>query len=102
MLRALCCIADALTCLQHSCGDCGVLVQLNFARSFDNLLPCFSTRDSYKSEFDEAGKHNELLAANLSKVVDDLHPVRVLQLFSAIPEEVRAGWDSPIGRTAWV
>lgn len=44
---------------------------------------------SYKAEFDEAGKHNELLAANLSKVVDDLHPVRVLQLFSAIPEEVR-------------
>lgn len=65
------------------------------------ILPS-SLTCSYKAEFDEAGKHNEVLAANLSKVVDDLHPVRVLQLFSAIPEEVRAGWDSPIGRTAWV
>jgi hypothetical protein len=32
--------------------------------------------------------HNELLAANLGKVVDDLHPVRVQQLFSAIPKAV--------------
>jgi len=46
-------------------------------------LPC-----SYRNEFDEASKYNEQLAANLGKVVDDLHPVRVLQLFSAIPHEV--------------
>lgn len=46
-------------------------------------LPC-----SYRNEFEEASKYNEQLAANLGKVVDDLHPVRVLQLFSAIPHEV--------------
>ncbi|KAL4425069.1 hypothetical protein ABPG77_010383 [Micractinium sp. CCAP 211/92] len=41
----------------------------------------------YRGEFEEAAKHNEILGANLGKVVDDLHPVRVLQLFSAIPQE---------------
>ena len=42
----------------------------------------------YRDEFVSAAVHNELLAANLGKVVDDLHPVRVQQLFSAIPKAV--------------
>ncbi|EFN59163.1 hypothetical protein CHLNCDRAFT_138029, partial [Chlorella variabilis] len=37
--------------------------------------------------FATAEEHNEQLGANLGKVADDLHPVRVLQLFSAIPQE---------------
>ncbi|PSC73949.1 DNA-directed RNA polymerase III subunit rpc1-like isoform X2 [Micractinium conductrix] len=41
----------------------------------------------YRQEFDDAVKHNEGLGAHLNKVVDDLHPVRVLQVFSAIPQE---------------
>lgn len=63
-------------------------------------LAASSSCRSYKAEFDEAGKHNELLAANLSKVVDDLHPVRVLQLFSAIPEEVSAAGRVQVARFA--
>jgi hypothetical protein len=43
----------------------------------------------YRLEFREAEKRNEQLSACLGKVADDLHPVRVRQLFAAIPAEVR-------------
>lgn len=57
---------------------------------------------SYRQEFDDAVKHNEGLGAHLNKVVDDLHPVRVLQVFSAIPQEVREGGEDVDGGRAGV
>ena len=63
-------------------------------------LPC----RSWRQEFEAASGFNEALHANLSKAVDDLHPIRVQQLFSAISQAVseRWGWvlgaDSTLGR----
>ena len=39
------------------------------------------------TEFDEAVKHNEALRSNLSKVQEDLNPIRVLGLFERISKE---------------
>ena len=44
--------------------------------------------ESFHREFDRALSANELLRGNLCRAVDDLNPVRVLQLFSAIPDAV--------------
>lgn len=52
-------------------------------------LSCTMYARRYRLEFREAEKRNEQLSACLGKVADDLHPVRVRQLFAAIPAEVR-------------
>ena len=39
------------------------------------------------AEFDEAIKYNDAIKANLSKVQDDLNPIRVLELFERISQE---------------
>ena len=39
------------------------------------------------TEFDEAVKHNEALRSNLTKVQEDLNPIRVLGLFERISKE---------------
>lgn len=43
----------------------------------------------FKAEFDTASDYNDQLKQNLTKVVDDLNPLRVLNLFGAIPDAVR-------------
>lgn len=66
------------------------------------LLLCIAR---YREEFSTAELHNEQLGACLGRVADDLHPVRVLQLFSAITDEVCVfvflfGVEMPRGRHA--
>ena len=39
------------------------------------------------TEFEEAVKHNDALRANLSKVQEDMNPIRVLGLFERISKE---------------
>ncbi|CAL8471480.1 g11022 [Coccomyxa elongata] len=43
--------------------------------------------DEYAAEFDEAVLHNEQMKNCLHKIGDDLNPIRVLELFSAITDE---------------
>ena len=44
-------------------------------------------QDTFMTEFDEAIKHNEALRSNLTKVQEDLNPIRVLGLFERISKE---------------
>lgn len=43
--------------------------------------------EAFVAEFDEAAKHNDALRPNLSKVAEDLNPIRVLGLFERISQE---------------
>lgn len=43
--------------------------------------------EMYRETFHEAVKYNDALRPHLNKVADDLHPLRVLALFTAIPDE---------------
>ena len=44
-------------------------------------------QESFLTEFDEAVKHNEALRSNLSKVQEDMNPIRVLGLFERVSKE---------------
>lgn len=44
-------------------------------------------QETFVTEFDEAVKHNESLRSNLSKVQEDMNPIRVLGLFERISKE---------------
>ncbi|KAF5838068.1 hypothetical protein DUNSADRAFT_3438 [Dunaliella salina] len=46
-----------------------------------------SQHEAYKNSFEEALKYNEGLRPHLSKIADDLNPLRAQALFEAIPEE---------------
>lgn len=41
------------------------------------------------ADFEEAMKYNDQIKSNLSKVQDDMNPIRVLELFEQITREVR-------------
>lgn len=45
------------------------------------------SQDVFMTEFDEAVKHNEALRSNLTKVQEDLNPIRVLGIFERISKE---------------
>ncbi|KAK9819626.1 hypothetical protein WJX72_000381 [[Myrmecia] bisecta] len=46
-----------------------------------------SEHNKYMDEFEDALRHNDQIRPHLNKVMDDLHPIRVLALFTAIPAE---------------
>jgi hypothetical protein len=64
------------------------------SRLFFLILPsltrswsCTGPQEVFVTEFDEAVKHNEALRSNLSKVQEDMNPIRVLGLFERISKE---------------
>jgi DNA-directed RNA polymerase III subunit RPC1 len=52
-------------------------------------------RRQFLGEFDEAVKLDESLAPHLNKAQDDLNPIRIMNIFSRIPPEVRTTHAQP-------
>jgi DNA-directed RNA polymerase III subunit RPC1 len=63
-----------------------LLVRSQHAAVCLRCLPC-PAQETFMTEFDEAVKHNEALRSNLTKVQEDLNPIRVLGLFERISKE---------------
>ncbi|CAK0785283.1 hypothetical protein CVIRNUC_008489 [Coccomyxa viridis] len=61
----------------------------------DKYAKALGEREEYQAEFTEAVQHNDQIAGLLNKVADDLNPIRVLALFSAISDEACELLDLP-------